>query len=453
VVAVFSAGTALGMLAGTKYLGVLFLGPVLAVGLIAWIAGLTGRRPDDAPGPRWGVPAALAALATAGLAGGYTYLRNWVTVDNPLFPLPVTVAGRPILPGWESAPVAWLHRRPEATIEMPEFLVRRDLWGTVPPWLLVTAALAAPVVCLAVRGRRAGERAREASVLLLPAALFIVFRFLVHDHRDIRYLLPGIAVAALAWTWLAARADARLPGAGPAIRIAAYGAALASLFEWQELPPVGVVTRLALALALGAAAVWGPGAWPALAARVEAIVGSPVARRVAGAALLLAAWASAAQVAARYPERKLEVRTLPRWLEEDAAAHGMGGTGGAAAQPRATVAYVGFNSPYLYWGSRLQNRVVIVPTRRGLAPRLYAWGRPPADPAFRVGTYRAWSKNLARLGVDYVVVVREGGEDPERRWMVRHPDRFEKATELDRSEIWRVRTPARRVSRPGRSRR
>jgi hypothetical protein len=101
------------------------------------------------------------------------------------------------------------------------------------------------------------------------------------------------------------------------------------------------------------------------------------------------------------------------------------------------VAYVGHNAPYLYFGSRLQNRVVIVPTRtRDLDRRLYTWGGTTAQP-YRRGRAAVWIDNLERLGVSYVVVVRLGHEGPERLWMLRHPQRFRQVAAQGVEEVWR----------------
>src|SRR5436305_2076520 len=72
-------GAALGLLLATKYIGVLFVPPVLAVlALAAWIER---RRREPAERPRWRALAgiALALVLAMAISGGYTYLRNAVT--------------------------------------------------------------------------------------------------------------------------------------------------------------------------------------------------------------------------------------------------------------------------------------------------------------------------------------------------------------------------------------
>jgi hypothetical protein len=427
------AGTALGLLAGTKYLGLLFVPPVLAVGAVAWWVGRADPERDPERGRSRPLVLAAAAAGATAVAGGYTYLRNWATTGNPLFPSPVQVGGVELFHGWKQASLAWRRHLPEAAIDLPEFLFRSDLWGTVPPWLLVTAAVLAPLVAIAGAARAAsGDRrwALDGAVLLLPAVLFALFAALVPDHRDVRYVLPAIALAALAWCHLAGRLGPTAGGAaGTALRLAAYGAAAASLFEWREAFPGEIVRWCAAGLALGTVVtLWAPARRIATAPRRH-----PGRAALAAALVLYLPLVSAAET---YPERKLENRLLPRWLDEEADEE----AGTPVTGTPVTVAYVGFNAPYLYWGSRLRNRVVVVPVNARMDARLYDWGAPIRSP-YRHGTFGAWRRNLDALDVSYVVVVVVGGENPERRWMRDRPARFERVAELGETEIWRVLHP------------
>lgn len=422
------AGTALGLLLGTKYLGVLFAPLVAGVWLVA---RLTGPRADGY-GER--LLPGLTAAAAAAVAGGYTYLRNLVTTGNPVFPAPVRIGGVELLSGWEHATIAWRRQLPEWPIDLPEFLWRADLWGPVAPWALITAALAAPAVALLLPrrkgadggGPRAAGRWLEAAVLALPAATFVLFLRLMHDHRDFRYVFGGVAVAAVGWGYLADRLERSGRQGARSLAAALRGATYAAVAGWvafrpePPLPDPRPWLWLLLAALLGLAAAV---RWEGVRRGFGAVVRHP-GRVAVAAALVLVPLAE--HVAARYPERKLQHRLVPRYLEE----HLLGPEGG-------TLAYVGSNAPYLYFGSRLQNRVVIVPTTmRDLDRRLYDWGGTTAQP-YRRGRATVWIDNLERLGVSFVVVVRLGHEAPERRWMLRHPERFQQVAEQGIEEVWR----------------
>ncbi|HUP42971.1 MAG TPA: hypothetical protein VM599_07155, partial [Thermoanaerobaculia bacterium] len=220
------AGTALGLLVGTKYAALLFAPLPLALYALARIA--SGR---PGPGRRRGLLPELAAAGAAVLAGGYTYLRNAVTAGNPVFPAPVRVAGIELFAGWEHGSLAWRRGLPEAAIELPGFLFRADLWGPVAPWLLVPAALLAPAVALlTIRPMRRtggeepdlgrGRRWVEAALLAFPLLCFLIFLHWIYDHRDVRYFLGGIAVAALGWAYLADRLERSGRKAAPSLAAA-----------------------------------------------------------------------------------------------------------------------------------------------------------------------------------------------------------------------------------------
>ena len=127
----------------------------------------------------------------------------------------------------------------------------------------------------------------------------------------------------------------------------------------------------------------------------------------------------------KYQEEKLSEQPGPLALER-------------LVPPRGgRIAYAGLNAPYLFFGSRLQNAVEIVPRSRALAARTYRWGSRLAQP-YVIGPYHVWRSNLERLRIEFVVVCRSRWEDPERRWMTRHPGEFRRVYEDGETEIWRV---------------
>jgi hypothetical protein len=217
---------------------------------------------------------------------------------------------------------------------------------------------------------------------------------------------------------------------GTTLRVAAYAAAAASVLEWRQAGPGEALGWCAAGLALGAAVTL-----RTPARRVATLPGRHPGLAAWSAALLL--YPMGVMVAEAYPRHKLDGEILPRWLDE-------------RPEGPVTVAYVGFNAPYLYWGSRLRNRVVVVPVNPSTEARLYDWGAPMRSP-FRHGAFGAWRRNLDALGAAYVVVVRRGGEDPERRWMNDRPDAFERVAELGETEIWRVHRPRARTGMKPRS--
>lgn len=405
-----ATGLALGLLLASKYIGLYNAATVLVVLAVSFVA-----RPRNWNFERSAValPGLAGLLAVVMLAtGGYTYFRNAVTAGNPVYPAPVYLFGQEILQGEEETSVAVRRDSPEGAIDVPEFLTRRrDLFGSLFPFTLLPAALLAPLVAFWRRKVIAGM------VLSLPAIFFLQFLYLMYDHRDVRYFLAGIALAAVALAWLLDRAGTW----GSAVRSLLLLITTFLLMRRLEAPSY-VENLLALGLILGA--VLAPRARSWLAGYGGAIRRGWVAW-AAGAAVLGAAVALGAGIEV-YQQEKLRKRPAALTLER------------AAGPSGARVAYVGLNAPYLFFGGRLQNDVRIVPLTRNLAAEHYRWGGPVERP-FTEGPYRRWRKNLVDLNVRYVVVIRSSWEDPERRWMVRRRDRFQRIYRDWETEIWRVR--------------
>jgi len=425
-------GTALGLLLATKYLGVLFAPVVLAVLLLAVLA--------EKERPRARVLAGLFVLVLAVMAvtGGYTYLRNAVTTGNPIFPQPVRLFGMEIFPGTGGVGVGERDTSPEYQIDAVQFLTRRTrLFGSYFPFTLLPAALLAPLLALARR------RWREAVVFFLPAVFFLQFRFLMHDHRDIRYFLPAIALAAVAFVWLLAQLGERA---------FLFRAVLLVWISWQAIRDFlwPLDRKFLAALALLAAGALLEIAWrrwqaweraPRLRAALARWGGLAAAGLVAVAAVPLGG------IVAKYQAVKLAKQPGPLALERLAGPDG------------ARVAYAGFNQPYHFFGSRLQNDLEIVPRSRALDARTYSWGSDLADPWDDSGPYRRWRGNLERLDIQLVVVFKSPWADPEQRWIVHHPDDFQLAYADAKTEIWRFLPPTPAANerggadRPGRKRR
>jgi hypothetical protein len=420
------AGVALGLLLGTKYIGLLFAPTILAVLVLAGI----GRRWASSPGERLPVRtlAGLALLmAVAGVvAGGYTYLRNWVTAGNPIFPAPLSLFGRSIFPGWQGVDLESRKHAPEFQIDLWKFLLdRRDLLGAFFPYTMLPAAFAAPLLAL---WRRRGEWWRDALVLLLPVAFFLEFLYLMGDHRDMRYFLPGVALAAVAFAWLVEQAGPRV--AAP-IRVLVL---LVLTFHVARKLDFGGTVAAVVSISLIVLGWLAVRHGPALSLRLVLALTRPASRRwmIAGAAAALAAVVLAAlplgALVTRYQEEKLFDRPPALALER------MVGPAGAA------VAYVGLNKPYTFFGSRLQNDVRIVPRSRRLEDQYYHWGGT-VDFPYEEGGYVRWRRRLDALDIQYVVVHRSPWEDPERDWMEGRPRAFKLVFYDEEMEVWRVVSP------------
>jgi hypothetical protein len=327
--------------------------------------------------------------------------------------VPVSLFGHSIFPGWEAVTVSSRSDEPEFQIDVWKFLLdRRDLLGAFFPYTLLPAALLAPLVAL---GRR---RWRDALVLTLPVVLFLEFLYLMHDHRDMRYFMPGVALAAVAFAWLVEQAGTR----ASAVRAVLL---LALTFHVTRKLDFGTAAGIAVALALIGLG-WLAVRWGSTTRRWLAIA--------TAAAVVISALPLAAAVD-HYQAVKLTYRLPALALDR------MAGPGGAA------VAYVGLNKPYTFFGSRLQNTVYVVPRIGELESQYYRWGGTLEFP-FDSDDYTRWRRRLNRLGVGFVVVHRSPWENPERSWMAGRPRAFRLEFFDLATEIWRVLPEAERAT-PG----
>jgi hypothetical protein len=410
-----ATGAALGLLLATKYIGLLYVPTLLGVLALAALAERwQASREERVP---WRAILGLAGLLAATLAvtSGYTYLRNAVTAGNPVFPVPVRVLGVEIFPGWDVVLTSERDEAPEFQIDVWRFLARsKRLFGPLFPFTMLPAAVLAPLVALWRR------RWPAVLALSLPLVFFVEFRFLMHDHRDNRYFLPGIALAAVAFAWL-------LDWIGP--RTSLLRTALLAVIFFQAVTKLGIGDLREALLAL---ALLGLGLFVEREARKPGGWGQAPPLRfwwqrrawIAAALLALAAlplgWA-----VATYQRVKLANRPAPLALERLTGPDG------------ARVHYTGLNQPYLFFGSRLQNDVQIVPRSGDLDAQYYRWGSPITEP-YVPGRYRRWRRILDRLKIEFVVVVITPWADPERSWMERRTNGFRRVYADTDTEIWQV---------------
>jgi hypothetical protein len=279
---------------------------------------------------------------------------------------------------------------------------------------MLPAALAAPLVAL---WRRRGPWWRDALVLLLPVAFFLEFLYLMYDHRDMRYFLPGVALAAVAFAWLVEQAGPRASWLR-ALVLLVLTFHVARKLDFGGNVAVGVPLAL---IALG---------WLAVrhAPRLAAILARPSPRQwlaVGAAAVTALAALPLGGVVTKFQAEKLRQRPPALALER------LAGPGGAA------VAYVGLNKPYTFFGSRLQNDVRIVPRNGDLDDQYYEWGGTVEFP-YEGDDYVRWRRRLDGLDIDFVVVHRSAWEDPERDWMEGRPGAFRLEYSDPATEVWRV---------------
>lgn len=420
------AGTALGLLLGTKYLGVMFAPAALGLAIV-----LVAARWRAAPPGTWRrrlVQAAWAAAAAIAV-GGYTYLRNFVALGNPVFPAPVHLFGLE-LPGWHAVTLEVRRHLPGFSIDPWAFLLRRDIFGGVFPVVTLPLAIAAPVVGALARGTLA-ERVARAGTFTLTPLMFLIFLRLVHDHRENRYLFAAIALASVAAAWILDRPGTESRGA---VVTRLLGGVVGLMVLYRSIHWLDRTRLEGAALALVLLGI----AWIGARVVTSGLPGfsrrllRPSALGATTLGVLVLSAAAGGPALAEYRDRQFRNEPIAEWLD------------GQTRERGSVVAYIGHNTPYRFAGARLQNRIEIVPLNWNLEGRHFGWNRA-ADFPFDRGQYSKWTENLRRLGIEWIVVDRRGRVNPEHRWMVANPDQFRKLTEDGTVELWQ-----RRLRGPGR---
>ncbi len=389
-------GVALGLLIGTKYTGFLYAVP-LCVLVVTCLYPCTAREASRI---------LSVIVTTAFVLGSYTYVRNLVTTGNPLFPAEVSLFGRAIFSGWVHREHWFMH--PQFPINVREFLLHRsDLFGVLFPFIILPAAVLAPVVSF----WKTTHKASSMVMFALPILVFLEFRFLMIDHQDARYLFGGLGVACIATLWLIELLADRATTAARVAVMLGIGIAL----WWQGDPNV----RKALVLGM-----LGAGVLYALC-----LLGGRSKRRLAiggsiGSLLLIVL--GGGRLLREYDRVRLAGQPVAASLDLE------------TRRRPSTVAYVGSNQPYPFWGTFLQNRVLFVPSFDDLGAAWYSWRSDLLFPHERMSR-AAWLRNLERMNVRFVVVERMGHELPELAWLDMDPDRFPRVARDGGTELYAVR--------------
>ncbi len=456
VASLLLSAAALGLLAGTKYTGIVFAAGSLP--LLAWCARGAARG-RGAP-RRFGASLLLAGLLAV-LLGGYAYARNVAAGGNPFLPLRVTLGGVTLLPGPLVAGAYFGEgaRRLGAAAFLAS---RRAVLDAGPALIPLLAALPLGLAAAIRRRNRAGA---VAAWLAGTGLLGFLLAWALLPYREHRYFYPVTAVAWCAAATLAARyaagpARSRLAGAAVLALLAVQGPV--TLFYWgKDLLLAGAHAghvaaaailasacavflagrrRSARAAGAAASAAPGPGRLP-----------RPLVYAAAAACLLLLAGATSEYQRHKYDLWYRYWSTRYPWGSFHAPRadyRDMAGSwrylAGQLVRPGETVAYSGMNIPYPLAGPSLDRVVLFVPRNAKAASSFFDWGLPPPDP-LSGPSREEWSRNVEQLRVAYLCVYRETPElDPraefpvERAWADAEPTRFPLVWSSADARIYRV---------------
>lgn len=375
-------------------------------------------------GSGWMGVACCLAIGVAAIAclGGYSYVRNWFVMGNPLYPMIVNCGDRIVLPGLYALTREWKQLNPYFAFDWQAFFVesRVDFGWVMPLWVF-------PGLVLCIWRIWQRREIRWLVMLLWTAVCVGVFWYILPYHQA-RYLYATVFGAIVLATsgWAAAFAERSLLLPGVAIPLLAVNALSIPKFARPWTSPaywaagIGIVAVGVLIVAL-----------PHWSARKDS--GSRVLCAVASILLVI--------VVSMWPcyEKLYESQRFKQWRSHPGVrqaeawawiAHETQGEGRFAR-----IAVAGTDVIFPLHGPTLTNQLVAIgddgsTVRFGWTQTFVLPGAPDRD---------AWYRAIERERIDYIFVtphVVVGGWPEADEWAAARPESFDLVHASDGAHIW-----------------
>lgn len=439
------AGLALGLFAGTKYLGLVYSLPLIAFA-IAWTVGIYRKQLSRAM-RHIGVFIG-SMLAT----GGFFYLRNLVDTGNPVFPTDVTVFGHTILKGYGNItgnlvetslvnnvpvlkPFAYFFDRAFVMVGAPGILLMICLLTFLLVFLyyLVHAGI--------TRHKNADKQRTEllvvSSIILLLMIFYTVgYWYSPYSYKDlipnIRYAFMLILVAMLAMGMAVSRWKVLQP-------MFYLGGAIAVFYNFVSLilfPPLSILVNERVMLDFAQlseyafyTAIFGLVLY-AVVLMIYFFRYSFGQRALLPVILVLGLCASSMSYVFLYDTRvvreSLRQMLYSAWYAKENEWLDLleGAEWFNTYAPTAKIAYTGFNMHYPYFGRNLERQVDYVNINDCLQCR-YKDYRDDPDSIRSNPNPDVWLRNLHAMQKEYIVVKDDQGQPGlEHIWINERPKLF-----------------------------
>ncbi|MBI5414651.1 glycosyltransferase family 39 protein [Candidatus Peregrinibacteria bacterium] len=453
-------GFSLGLLIGTKYLGLPygFFPGVLA--LLFLIFFFWKRKRNVV----WGMGILFFTIV---LGGGFWYFRNVLDVGNPLFPLEVKIFGNTLFEGYHGITEKLLNSSMLSSIQSPEDLrnmtgVLRERIGTASllfasiPILLLFVFL--KTVFTARRGSSEKKLDILISLLLFGGFLYYFYFYIRAPYTDtlfdgnVRFSFPFLAIASIGVSFVISRLKILAPiltflvflsifsnilliaiqnsAEGTLIRGANF-LDISFITEQKNLFLLFLITIFFLSLGYFFLMKTGSGKKYIFFAFASVIFS------IIFAVLLLENVLPLQEKYAPHffekwlkPEatgRSFRVAFATRWLDVHA--------------PYATIAYTGFNFHYYLFGRNLQRKVDYI-NINDCAQCRYKDFKDDVLSIRQNPNYSAWLSNLRQYQKEYLVIalsIFPNLKNWEFEWVKEHPEIFEEVyNDADEVYIYRV---------------
>jgi hypothetical protein len=418
----FRAGGAIGLLLAMKYTAAFSL-PILLLMI-------------DVPfrTQRWRRTGWAMALAIILMLAAPWYIRNANLTGNPLFPIDVTIAGRPLLRGLFATTRSAAMQTPSGILDV--LVGGQGYYG--PPKRIAIVLVMGWLAALVMTMRRTMLREPLWRACLLGSVLSIGVFVAAAPYAEVRFVYPALALLFAA----AAGAAARIPRGGDlavagGFALLVLADALSGRQDLQGFALVGVVVT-------------------AIVTSLYVFSGPRHVRRVgwATAALATIVLAGFAYVNWRAYLESYAAGRIESWTGVRGDIAAAWGVVDRDVPPGSVVAYANTHFVYPLQGSRLANRVVYLPSRRGIhairdLPRAAV---PLADeqiPAYFAGQaqqqadFEVWADHLKASGADFLFIARSGpSPPPELAFVARQPAAFELIHDDPAAALYRIRDAA-----------
>lgn len=456
---VWLAGLALGLFAGTKYLGIVYIVPLV----IIFMLFLFFHSKQRLRSLWWGSVIFLSAMF---LTGSFWYLRNWVDTGNPLFPTDVSVGGYSIFQGYLGITDNLIQTSLASNIPSGysyDYVVDRFVVMVGGQFFLFLACFVLLLLVIVVKGILGGvlkdpELRKKAQIrlvayLLVAVAIVIYLVGYWYSPYSFKDLIPNVRYAfmfLLLACIMVGIVISEIRFLRPFLYIAGFSMVLYTLIYLILFPPPSILTneRLALdfwqlreywvyvivfALLLAGIAAFFTFLRYAIRDRKLLIVCLLLGLNTGALSYIL--FFNTVQIREQirsnlyytwYNQNQewLSLLKAADWFNDNA--------------PNANIAYTGFNFHYPLFGRKLERKVDYINVN-SCSECTYKDFKTSTTSIRSDAAYPAWESNLRKFHKEYVVVKKSHLTEPlELTWINAQPEVFKEVFHLNDVFIYKI---------------
>lgn len=455
---VFLSGLALGLFTGTKYLGIVYVIPLIVIFLIFLL--LSSKQ-------RWkslGIGGGLFLLGTF-LTGSFWYIRNWLDTGNPLFPTNVSLGSWEIFTGYRGITKNLVDTSLGSNIPVGEsftyfwdrfvIMVGGQSYLFLVCFCLVLLVIVVKFVrsfILDAQDKRARERTRFIGYVLVVGAILTYLAGYWVSPYSFKDLIPNVRYAfmfLLLASIMVGIVVTELYYLRPFIYLACFAVGIYNLTYLILFPPVSILTNEKLILDFSALSEYFSYVllfilllaglvvfflFLRFALRDKKLLLVTILLGLNTGAMSYILFFNTAQIREQvraklyygwYSQNQewLSLLKAAEWFNSD--------------HPTAAIAYSGFNFHYPLFGRHLERDVDYV----NVNACTYCTYKDFRDQTQSIRTdadFSSWEANLKKMKKEYLVLKKSDATKIELDWIAAHPEMFEMANEINDVAIYKL---------------